>query len=67
MSSGEKFLKRKPKGRSIEVPLSHAVVATEAHLRALSMINDNEDVTDMEFTPTMVRFTITKEGGSAKT
>ena len=59
MSSGEKFLKRKPKGRSIEVPLSHAIVATEAHLRALSIINDDEDAT-LEFTPTMVRINLIK-------
>lgn len=64
MSCGSKFLKRKPKSRTIEVPLSHATDATEAHLRALSIINDNEDAT-IEFTPTMVRINITKiQGGT---
>lgn len=73
MNSGSKFYKRKKKGRSIEVPLSHAMLATEAHLRALSIINDDEDV-DIEFTPTMVRINTNKlpigerkqAGGSAK-
>ncbi len=65
MSCGSKFLKRKPKGRLIEVPISHATVATEAHLRALSIINDDEDVT-IEFTPTMVRINLTK-GGTTNT
>ena len=41
------------------------MVATEAHLRALSMINDDEDVT-MEFTPTMVRINLSKEKGQAR-
>lgn len=66
MSCGSKFLKRKPKGRTIEVPIAHAEMATEAHLRALSIINDDEDV-NLEFTPTMVRINLTKEGGVAKT
>ena len=63
--SENKFWKKK-QGRTIEVPLAHALDATEAHLRALSIINDNEDVT-IEFTPTMVRMFITKtkEGGAS--
>lgn len=65
MSCGSKFLPKKVKGRILEVPLAHAVVATEAHLRALSVINDDEEVT-LEFTPTMVRINLNK-GGVSKT
>ncbi len=61
MPSESKFWPKK--GRTLEVPLQHAVIATEAHLRALSIINDNEDA-DIEFTPTMVRINLT--GGKAK-
>lgn len=63
MLSGNKFWKKKA-SRTIEVPISHAQVATEAHLRAISMINDDEDAT-ITFTPDMVRITITKEGGTS--
>ena len=60
MISANKYYKpRKKNGRTLEVPLAHAIVATEAHLRALSMINDDEDVT-LEFTPDMVRINLTK-------
>jgi hypothetical protein len=62
MSSARKFWPSKKKERTIEVPLSHAIVATEAHLRALSLINDNEDVT-LEFTPDMVRINFNQTGG----
>ena len=49
MTSASKYYKpRKKNGRAIEVPLAHAIAATEAHLRAISIINDDEDVT-MEF------------------
>lgn len=66
MTSASKYYKpRKKNGRTLEVPLAHAMVATEAHLRALSMINDDEDVT-MEFTPTMVRINLSKEKGQAR-
>lgn len=67
MPSENKFWKKKA-NRSIEVPIAHAAVATEAHLRALSMINDDEDVT-IEFTPDIVRITLTKQkqGGVSKT
>jgi hypothetical protein len=59
MSSGNKFWPSKTKnGRTLEVPIQHAIDATEAHLRALSLINDNEEVT-IEFTPTMVRINLT--------
>jgi len=64
MPSANRFWKKKA-GREIEVPIAHAVAATEAHLRALSMINDDEEV-HIEFTPDMVRITLTKEG-DAKT
>lgn len=61
MISGNKYYKpRKKNARVIEVPLSHAYEATETHLRALSIINDDEDIT-LEFTPDMVRINITKE------
>lgn len=60
MTSASKYYKpRKKNGRVVEVPLAHAYAATEAHLRGLSIINDNEDVT-MEFTPDMVRVNINK-------
>ncbi len=63
MTSENKFWpSKKKKGRVLEVPLQHAKDATEAHLRALSIINDNEDV-DLEFTPTMVRINL-KQGGA---
>lgn len=68
MISANKYYKpRKKNGRAVEVPLAHAITATEAHLRALSIINDDEDVT-MEFTPDMVRLNITKPpiGGDTK-
>ena len=65
MPSVSKFWKKKA-GRSIEVPLEHAVVATEAHLRAISMINDDEDCT-IEFTPSFIRINLTKQGGVPKT
>ena len=65
MPSESKFWK-KSKGRVLEVPLSHAIDATEAHLRAISMINDDEDV-DITFTPTMVRINLKKQGGAANT
>lgn len=62
MISGNKYYKpRKKNVRTIEVPLAHAYAATEAHLRALSIINDDEDIT-LEFTPSMVRINTTKEG-----
>lgn len=61
ISAGKYYKPRKKNGRTLEVPLAHAFAATEAHLRALSMINDDEDVT-LEFTPTMVRIKLTKEG-----
>lgn len=65
MSSVSKYLPRKntervkvtESHRVIEVPLAHAAVATEAHLRAISIINDNEDA-DITFTPTMVRINL---------
>lgn len=57
MSSVSKYLPKKKTERVIEVPLAHAVVATEAHLRAISIINDDEDV-DITFTPTMVRINL---------
>lgn len=61
MISGNKYYKpRKKNGRTLEVPLAHAHAATEAHLRALSLINDDEDV-NLEFTPDIVRINITKE------
>ena len=68
MTSANKFWPSKKKSeRTLEVPLSHAVVATEAHLRALSLINDDEDVT-LEFTPDMVRININRpNGGVSKT
>lgn len=60
MPSENKFWpSKKKKGRVLEVPLQHAKDATEAHLRALSFINDDEDVS-LEFTPTMVRINLTK-------
>ena len=66
MTSASKYYKpRKKNGRAIEVPLAHAMTATEAHLRALSIINDDEDVT-MEFTPDMVRINLHKEKGHAR-
>jgi hypothetical protein len=58
--SANKFWKKKA-NRSIEIPIAHAVTATEAHLRALSIINDDEDV-NITFTPDMVRIDITKGG-----
>lgn len=62
MISGSKYYKpRKKNARTLEVPLYHAHVATEAHLRGLNMINDDEDI-NLEFTPDMVRINITKEG-----
>lgn len=62
MNSANRYYKpRKKNGRCVEVPLAHAIVATEAHLRALSIIDDNEDVS-IEFTPDMVRINLTKEG-----
>lgn len=64
MSSDFKYLKRKKSERTIEVPLAHAIVATEAHLRAISIINDDEDVS-IEFTPTMVRVNLSKHKGGA--
>jgi len=66
MSSVSKFLPKKKTSRVIEVPLAHAVVATEAHLRAISIINDDEDVS-IEFTPTMVRVNLSKHKGGART
>jgi hypothetical protein len=63
MPSENRFWK-KNQHRTIEVPISHAATATEAHLRALSMINDDEDA-DITFTPDMVRITITKQGGAS--
>lgn len=67
MISASKYYKpRKKAGRTLEVPLAHATAATEAHLRALSLINDDEDVT-IEFTPDMVRINLTKEKGRART
>lgn len=63
MSSESKFWKKK--GRTLEVPLAHAIMATEAHLRALSIINDDEEV-DLTFTPDMVRINL-KKGGVSKT
>ena len=51
----------KKNGRTLEVPLAHAHDATEAHLRALCIINDDENAT-LEFTPDMVRISLTKEG-----
>lgn len=64
MTSASKYYKpRKKNGREIEVPLAHAMTATEAHLRALSIINDDEDVT-ITFTPDIVRVNITKGKGS---
>jgi len=67
MTSESKYYKpRKKNVRTIEVPLAHAQVATEAHLRALSIINDDEDV-NLEFTPTMVRINLTKGKGTART
>jgi hypothetical protein len=64
MTSASKYYKpRKKSGRVIEVPLAHATSATESHLRALSIINDDEEVT-MEFTADMVRLNITKEKGA---
>lgn len=66
MTSASKYYKpRKKNGRVVEVPLAHAIAATEAHLRAISIINDDEDVT-MEFTPDMVRINIQKEKGQAR-
>lgn len=62
MTSANKFWPSKKKERTIEVPLSHAVVATEAHLRALSLINDDEEVT-IEFTPDVVRVNLNKNTG----
>lgn len=62
MPSANKFWKKK--GRTIEVPLSHAAAATEAHLRALSVINDDEDV-NLEFTENMVLITVNKHKGGA--
>lgn len=67
MISANKYYKpRKKIGRVLEVPLAHAHDATEAHLRALSMINDDEDVT-LEFTPDMVRINLTKQKGKTRT
>lgn len=67
MTSGSKYYKpRKKNARVIEVPLYHAHVATEAHLRGLNMINDDEDI-NLEFTPDMVRINIIKEKGQART
>ena len=67
MTSASKYYKpRKKNVRTIEVPLAHAHDATEAHLRALSIINDDEDV-QLEFTPNMVRINIHKGKGLAKT
>lgn len=66
MTSASKYYKpRKKNVRVIEVPLYHAQVATEAHLRGLNMINDDEDI-NLEFTPSMVRINITKDKGSAR-
>lgn len=66
MTSGNKYYKpRKKNVRTFEVPLAHAIDATEAHLRALCIINDDEDAT-LEFTPNMVRINLTKEKGSAR-
>ena len=60
MISGSKYYKpRKKNVRVLEVPLAHAYAATEAHLRALSIINDDEDIT-LEFTPDMVRINTSK-------
>jgi hypothetical protein len=61
MISENKYYKpRKKNGRTFEVPLAHAIDATEAHLRALCIINDDEDAT-ITFTPDMVRINLTKE------
>lgn len=65
MPSENKFWKKKA-GRKIEVPIAHAAAATEAHLRALSAIRDDEDVT-IEITPDCVLVHITKQGGVSKT
>ena len=68
MISASKYYKpRKKNTRVLEVPLAHAYAATEAHLRALSVINDDEDI-NLEFTPDMVRINITKppSGGVTK-
>jgi hypothetical protein len=60
MISANKYYKPKKKTeRYVEVPLEHAYVATEAHLRALSIIDDNEDV-NLTFTPTVVRINLIK-------
>jgi hypothetical protein len=66
MISAGKYYKRKKNARVLEVPLYHALVATEAHLRGLNIINDNEDI-NLEFTPDMVRINITKETGKGRT
>lgn len=67
MPSANKYYKpRKKNGRVVEVPLAHAIAATESHLRALSIINDDEDV-QLEFTPDMVRINIQKGKGTAGT
>lgn len=65
MPSANRFWKKKSNERVLEIPIAQAVYATETHLRALSMINDDEEVT-LEFTPTMVRINLTK-GGTSKT
>lgn len=66
ISAGKYYKPRKKTARVIEVPLYHALVATEAHLRGLNMINDDEDI-NLEFTPDMVRINITKEKRTART
>lgn len=61
MISANKYYKpRKKNGRTLEVPLAHAFAATEAHLRALSIINDDEEVS-LEFTSDLVKISVVNE------
>ena len=61
MISASKYYKpRKKNVRVLEVPLAHAYAATEAHLRALSIINDDEEVS-LEFTSDLVKISVVNE------
>lgn len=60
MISGNKYYKPKKNVRLLEVPLAHAHAATEAHLRALSIINDDEEVS-LEFTSDLVKISVVNE------
>jgi len=70
MSSGEKFMPRK-KARTIEAAIPYQTLEDliSAHLYAISYVNNDEDITSVEFpktidrsSPVAIKFTIKKEG-----